>query len=85
MRMQAALVQEQGVTFVVAIVKPSALNAPNRDALRGSLSQRFGNVPAVLMAQDGRGTPTYYGRNDIVKFLSNVWVDQLPWRWWNIN
>jgi hypothetical protein len=32
------------------------------------------------MAQDSRGVPTYQGRPDIVRFLSNIFVEQIPWQ-----
>jgi len=32
------------------------------------------------MAQDARGRAAYYGRRDLVNFLSQVLVEQLPWR-----
>jgi hypothetical protein len=32
------------------------------------------------MVQDGRGTPTYYGRPDIVDLLASVPMDAIPWQ-----
>src|SRR5690606_27613400 len=73
MRIQAALVREQGVRFAVVVVKRSALNDhSSRDGLRARFARVFSGVPVVLMAQDHRGTPTYYGRTDIVRFLQGV-------------
>ena len=81
MKGHVALVREQGVEFAVVTVKPHALAKPKRqkDDLVGAYSLEFG-VPAVLMAQDARGRATYYGRRDLVNFLSRVLVEQLPWR-----
>jgi hypothetical protein len=44
-----------------------------------TFSVEFG-MPSVLMAQDSRGRATYYGRDDLVRFLSGIFVEQLPWR-----
>jgi hypothetical protein len=76
-----ALVREQGVNFAVVTVKPSVLNRPksSKDELVATFSLEFG-APAVLMAQDSRGVPTYYGRRDLVAWLSNILPEQLPWR-----
>ncbi len=72
MKIQAALVKEQGQNFAVVVVKRSALtNLAGRNQLTGELSALFGGVPAILMAQDSRGIPEYYGRRDIVRWLSN--------------
>lgn len=81
MKGHAALVREQGVDFAVVAVKSQVLAKPNRakDDLVRAYSLEFG-VPAVLMAQDARGRATYYGRRDLVNFLSHLLVEQLPWR-----
>lgn len=42
-------------------------------------------MPTVLMAQDSRGVPTYYGRDDIVRFLSNTPMEGLPWREYTVS
>ena len=80
MKGQVALVREQGVEFAVVVVKRHVLNSPSqRDEAVQAFSIEFGR-PAVLMAQDSRGVPTYHGRRDIVRFLQNVLPEQLPWR-----
>lgn len=80
MKGHVALVREQGVEFAVVIVKRHVLdNHSQRDGAVASFSREFSR-PAVLMAQDSRGTPTYYGRPDIVRFLRNISPERLPWR-----
>jgi hypothetical protein len=75
-----ALVREQGVDFAVVVVKRHVVNSPSeRDEAVSAFSIEFG-VPSVLMAQDSRGVPTYYGRPDLVRFLQNILPEQLPWR-----
>ncbi|MFO1100359.1 MAG: hypothetical protein U1E81_19380 [Xanthobacteraceae bacterium] len=85
MRVQGAVIREQGQTFAVVIVKPHVVQ--NRmaaaDAI-ASFTPVFG-VPVVLMAQDGRGRPTFYGRPDIARFLSGVPLQAIPWREYTIN
>jgi hypothetical protein len=83
---QEALVKEQGVSFAVVVVKRSTLQGPKhrKDESVRALSSHFG-VPAVLMAQDSHGRATYYGRPDIMRFLSHLYVEQLPWRDFWIN
>jgi hypothetical protein len=78
---QVALVHEQGVDFAVVVVKSSVLSGPRstQDEFVATFSIEFG-CPAVLMAQDSRGVPKYYGRRDIVNFLANIFPEQLPWR-----
>lgn len=73
--------KEQGQNFAVVVVKRSAFsNHASRDELTGELSALFGGLPAILMTQDSRGVPEYYGRRDIVKWLASVPFEALPWK-----
>ncbi|WP_413208434.1 hypothetical protein [Rhodospirillum sp. A1_3_36] len=85
MRVQGAVIREQGQTFAVVVVKPQVVQNSGQatDAIR-SFTPLFG-VPIVLMAQDGRGRPTYYGRPDIARFMSRVPLHAIPWREYTIN
>jgi hypothetical protein len=81
MEFQGALVKEQGVTFAIVIVKRRVLdNKGKANRMIGAAQPIFPGVPIVLMAQDFRGRPTYYGRKDIVRFLAKVPVSAIPWR-----
>jgi hypothetical protein len=86
MKLTAAVVKEQGVTFAVVVVKRHVLDSPTQrsDAQR-SFAPLFPGAPVVLMVQDHRGVPTYWGRRDIVKFLGNVPMEALPWREYRLN
>jgi len=45
----------------------------------------FPGLPLILMAQDNRGIPTYYGRQDIIRFMANVPVEAVPWKEYTVN
>ena len=86
MEFQGAVIKEQGQTFGIVIVKPSVLNSPSGCNEMVAFGVRaFGAMPVVLMAQDSKGTPTYFGRPDIVSFLANVFVKQIPWKKYTIS
>ncbi len=76
----AAVVKEQGVRFVVVLVKEQAIQLASRHATQRSFASLFPGDPIVLCAQNSRGVPTYYGRPDIVKFLANIDMRRLPWK-----
>jgi len=86
MRFEGAVIKEQGVSFAVVVVKPHVVNVPSeaRKTIAGFMPV-FPGMPVVLMAQDARGTPTYFGRPDIAKFLANVPVASIPWREYTVN
>lgn len=81
MKFQGSIIREQGVTFAVVIVKKHVIdNRSNaEDAIR-SFRPMFPGIPLVLMAQDSRGVPTYFGRPDIAKFMANVPLQSVPWK-----
>lgn len=86
MQVEAALVKEQGQTFAVVAVKPSVRIGGDQALQKAAESFRpvFPGVHIVLMWQDARGVPTYWGRPDIVRFLSNLHPAQIPWRRWSV-
>jgi hypothetical protein len=85
MKVQGAVIREQGITFAVVIVKPHVVqNQFEANQAIQSFSPIFGH-PVVLMAQNSRGTPTYYGRRDIAQFMSGVPLHAIPWREYTIN
>lgn len=86
MRFDGAVIKEQGVTFAIVVVKPSVLNSTtSRENTRDSFSSVFPGMPIILMAQDGRGTPSFYGRTDIVNFLAKIDMRRIPWKTYTIN
>jgi hypothetical protein len=86
MRFDGAVIEERGVTFGVAVVKPHVLNSveDREDALAG-FSAAFGGIPTVLAAQDATGTPTYFGRTDLVDFMASVPFEAIPWAEYELN
>ena len=86
MQLQGAVIREQGVTFAVVVVQRHVVE--NRLMASQTVDQ-FGSVfpgmPVVLMAQDSRGTPTYYGRQDIARFMASVPLRAIPWRTYTVN
>jgi len=81
MQFEGAVVEEQGVTFAVVVVKSHILsNRPAAQRLAASFAPVFPRIPIVLMAQNHRGVPTYLGRRDVVRFLANVPMEAIPWK-----
>lgn len=80
MKLEGAIIKEQGQKFAIIIVKSHVLNSTERDDAAQQFSEYFPGMPIILMAQNSRGIPTYYGRKDIVAFLSNLHISQIPWK-----
>jgi hypothetical protein len=81
MKLQGAVIKEQGITFAIVIVKQFVIQSQIEfQKAATAFSNYFPGMPVVLMAQDSRGTATYRGRNDLVNFLANTHVSQIPWK-----
>jgi hypothetical protein len=81
MNFDGAVIREQGVAFAIAVVRRGVLaNPTQRDETIAYFQSYFGGIPIVLMEQDHQGTPTWYGRTDLTRFLQNVPVATIPWR-----
>lgn len=86
MQFDGAVIREQGQTFAVVVVRKHIVE--NRQEAVNTLENFrsvFPGMPIVLMAQDHNGRPTYYGRQDIAKFLSRVSPQRIPWRRYTMN
>jgi hypothetical protein len=81
MQFEGAVIREQSVTFAIVVVKQHILNSASEaaNAVR-NFRPAFPGLPIILMGQDNRGLPTYYGRRDIVDFLANISISRIPWQ-----
>jgi hypothetical protein len=44
----------------------------------------FGGVPVLLMAQNDKGSPTYYGDRDLVRSLADIPIERMPWKEYSV-
>jgi hypothetical protein len=80
MKFTAALIKEQGQSFAVCLVKASAASTQSGvQEAANAFRPHFPGVPIVVAAQDSRGRFTYYGREDIIRFLANINPSRIPW------
>lgn len=86
MTFEGAVVREQGVTFAVVVVKRHVVdNRSEAGEAIAAFQPYFPGLPVVLMAQDAWGTPTYFGRHDIARFLADVPLGAIPWERYTVN
>ncbi len=86
MQLEGAIIKEQGQTFAVVAVKRHVTdNQHEANAAVASFSRYFPGMPIVLMSQDSRGRPTYFGRRDIANFLARVPFSAIPWKRYTFN
>lgn len=79
-------IQGAVITFAIVIVKMYVVDSQSQseEAIL-SFSTLFPGMPIALMAQDSSGTPKYRGRTDIVNFLANLHISQIPWKEYTVN
>ncbi len=81
-----SVIKEQGQTFAIVLVKEHVVQSSHQaqDAIN-NFRPMFPGMPVVLAGQDSRGRFTYYGRTDIVNFLSSIRASQIPWKEYRYN
>lgn len=87
MGFQDTVIKEQGATFAVVVVKKHTLDSAikSSEAIQ-AFRRHFPGLPITLMAQDGRGVPSYRGeRPDIVKFLASIPFRAIPWKEYTVH
>lgn len=89
MKINGAIVKEQGITFAIVIVKPYVTSSTTESAkARESFQSQirdFQGIPLILASQDSRGVFLYQGRHDIVDFLASIEASRIPWAEYTIS
>lgn len=81
MMLYGAVVRKQGKTFAIIVVKRHVVNSRFRsNETIEAVQSEFQNMLTILMAQDHKGTSTYYGRYDPTNILKNVPVECILWK-----
>lgn len=76
-QLQYSKIREQGVTFVIVVVKDHVINCkPDNDNAVSVWAREFG-CPAVLYGARQHRT---YGRRDLSQFVANLHYSQIPWK-----
>lgn len=85
-KFQGAVIKEQGVTFAIVVVQNHVVQMQHEARKTICDFERFfPGMPVILMAQNSRGVPTYYGRPDIAKFMSRVPLQAIPWKEYTVS
>lgn len=76
-----ALLDEHGVRFGIAAVRPWVLqDHAGRDRVARTISRALGGVPTVLISISPGRPSRLYGRQDLVRFMKKVPLSAVPWR-----
>ena len=85
MTIEGAVIIEQGVTFALIHVDPSVTTYTVKSTqTRRALMRFFPGMPIILMSLTPAGEPRYYGRKEIVEFLTGIRLNQIPWKQYHI-
>ena len=81
----AAIFKRDDLTCVVVIVKKEVIKDKfEAEQACQVFSKIFPLMPVVLMAQDFRGDGIFYGPQDIVRVLSRIKPEHMPWKKYSI-
>lgn len=85
MTFDGAVIREQGVTFALVVVKSHIVqNRIEAGETISAFQPYFPGMPVVLVGQDSRGVPTYFGRPDIARFMASVPMSAVPWKTYTV-
>ena len=85
MRFQGTVVEEDDYNFGVVVVQESTIRVPSQASTMQQFgTQVFGDIPVVLMAKGSDGKPSYFGRQDLVDYLSKSDSGSLELMWFDI-
>jgi hypothetical protein len=77
---RGARIKARGVNCAVVIVPCAVItNEIEADRVITAFQNQVHQGAVVLMAQDFQGTPAFYGRADIVRFLESTGVSKISW------
>lgn len=79
MKFTAAVTRQKNITFTVLLVKNGIINSSNRESVRSSSPLNLPR-PIILAEQKSGGRMQYHGKLDIVRFLSKIPYQSLPWK-----
>jgi hypothetical protein len=80
MTFRGARIKQRGVNGTVVIVPGAVITDENEaDRMITAFQNQVFNGAVVLMAEDSQGTPTFYGRADVVRFLERTGVSKILW------
>jgi hypothetical protein len=86
MQIIGSIIRERGVTFAVVRVDGNRVcTQAQADEAIFDLSRLFRGLPVVLMAVSSHHTPTYWGRDDLARFMSRVHPSRVPWRTYTVH
>lgn len=86
MKLQGAVLKEQGQTFAIVVVKKHIVDSQfESEKAINAFMHYFPGMPVTLMAQDSRGRAKYRGRKDIVNFLTSIHPSQITWKEYTFN
>ena len=86
MEMIGSVVEEQGVTFAIVLVKRWAEQTDSEAGKTRQVFQAyFPGLPLILASQAADGTFEYQGRPDIVRFLAATDLSRIPWKKYRTN
>ena len=84
--LEGSVITEQGVTFAIVVVKRTILDSRSQaEESQKAFSTYFPGMPIILMGQDSRRIPKYWGRKDIVNFLANINPGRIPSKEYTFN
>lgn len=86
MKFQGAVVTEKDTTFAIATVQMHVMGDKEKMRRIMELVKPVfpAEVPVILMSINPRGIPLFFGQQEIVNYLTQMSVESIPWKWFEV-
>jgi hypothetical protein len=85
-QLEAAIIDNSKVTFALIPVEYSILiNSTAAKDVQASYAKYFPGLPIILMSEDDLTMPTYFGRKDILKYLTDLSPSSITFEVYNFD
>lgn len=81
MKVQGAVLEEQGIRFAIFKVEKEIFDVPGRARDKMiSIQRQFPDMAVVFVSKEPGKTPSFFGRPDIVKMMMTANLDDVEWK-----
>lgn len=85
MQFQGAMVTKEGHVFGIVVVKKSVIEDVAQAKKAMTIFQKFfGKTPILLMALDDDARALWYGKQELMRLVTNVSLEAIKWRHYDI-
>jgi hypothetical protein len=81
MKVQGAVLEEEGIKFAVFKVEKDIFEVPGRARDKMiSIQRQFPDMAVIFMSKEPGKAPSFFGRPDIIRIMTAANMDDVEWK-----